>query len=304
MGLVPTSVRSCNSLYPPGVFESVLHFNMTDYQLNFFDFTVPALDLDHETLKAHLEGFAKKWAFQLEEGDSGYLHFQGRVSLIKKRRRRELVAIFETISGIKGVRWSITSNGGTKAWSYVLKKDTRKDGPWTSMDCEHYVPIQFRVKNLLLWQQEIVQWCKDDTSYDDPEKRDFRTVHILIDRKGGAGKSTLAHSMGSMGTALCIPPMQNAKDIIQFVFDMPVATVYFIDLPRSTDKTKQQGLFSAIEQLKTGYLYDIRYHGRAKYIDSPAVWVFTNKRPATYMLTRDRWKLWCIKDAHLKALPL
>ena len=38
-----------------------------------------------EEYKNLLKKWAKKWVFQKEKGDSGYIHYQGRISLIKKR---------------------------------------------------------------------------------------------------------------------------------------------------------------------------------------------------------------------------
>ena len=53
-------------------------------------------------------------------------------------------------------------------------------------------------------------------------------------------------------------------------------------------------MFSGIEQLKNGYLFDDRYSFKRKFIDSPAVWVFVNKLPDPKYLSPDRWKYYTI----------
>jgi len=57
-----------------------------DFRSNLNDYTV-------ETLKSLLKQIAKKWVFQHEKGDSGYEHWQGRLSLIKARRKPELMKL-------------------------------------------------------------------------------------------------------------------------------------------------------------------------------------------------------------------
>ena len=54
-----------------------------------YDFTLALRDdgdwvQQQKDIKKVLKDYAKKWAFQLEEGDTGYKHFQGRFSLMKK----------------------------------------------------------------------------------------------------------------------------------------------------------------------------------------------------------------------------
>lgn len=101
--------------------------------------------------------------------------------------------------------------------------------------------------------------------------------------------------------------MNDAKELVQAVHSMCLAKdtrdpkIVFIDMPRAMDKTKLGGIYSAIEQIKNGYLYDMRYKFSEWWIDSPQVWVFTNIPPKTSLLSADRWKLWVI-DRDTKTL--
>jgi len=59
---------------------------------------------------------------------------------------------------------------------------------------------------------------------------------------------------------------------------------------------------SGIETLKDGYAYDDRYHFKEEYFDCPQIWVFMNMVPDISMLSKDRWKLWVIKEGKLQTL--
>jgi len=67
-------------------------------------------------------------------------------------------------------------------------------------------------------------------------------------------------------------------------------------MPRAIDKTRLYGMYSAIEQVKKGKLFDIRYNYKAWWIDSPQIWVFTNHLPDLNLLSGDRWRIWVIND--------
>ena len=67
-------------------------------QLVRYDYTIPKVvsttnfEYTAEIIRTHLEQYCSKWVFQEEKGDptdlnpDGYEHFQGRVTLVKKRR--------------------------------------------------------------------------------------------------------------------------------------------------------------------------------------------------------------------------
>jgi hypothetical protein len=65
------------------------------------------------------------------------------------------------------------------------------------------------------------------------------------------------------------------------------------------DKDRLNGIYTAIEQIKKGKLYDLRYKYKCYWIDSPCIWVFTNREPDENLLSRDRWKIYEIKKQKL-----
>lgn len=101
-----------------------------------YDLTVKAsLYADHIDLGNKLKQIANKFVFQLEKGEvSGYEHYQVRLRLIKKKRPNEAYIQFADL--IKGAHWSPTCKSvhQAKTFNYVMKADTRLEGPWTEAD--------------------------------------------------------------------------------------------------------------------------------------------------------------------------
>lgn len=262
-----------------------------DSPIAVWDITIPQKNWTVEQLHELFHDKCKKYAFQLEKGEqTDYMHYQCRISLHKKVRLSGLLKMFEKIG-----HFSPTSNEGSKGTFYVMKDQTRVDGPWTD---KNYDPPRRQLKTvtkmlangLYPWQQSLIDITKE---YDD------RTIHIVIDHNGNTGKSSLCKMMWQLKIGQPIPPMQTAEDIVQFVKSLPINKLYLIDMPRAMKKNKLYGLYSGIETIKNGMLYDKRYKGQFEYIDEPNIIVFTNSPPKMKYLSHDRWNLWTVKDKHL-----
>jgi len=76
----------------------------------------------------------------------------------------------------------------------------------------------------------------------------------------------------------------------------------FIDLPRAMDKSRLFGIYSAIEQIKSGWVYDTRNKWREWDFDSPHIFVTTNICPDENMLSADRWNIFTVKNKELVSL--
>ena len=265
-----------------------------------YDFTLPANDRESSAVIAAIKQLFKKWTFQKECGDSGYIHFQGRGSLFKKRRLVELKKLCDQV-GMNDIHLSPSSNESQKGdMFYCMKADTRVDGPWKDTDEEEvvYVPRQYRgiVDNLRPWQQKV---------WDSADVFDTRSINLIFDTHGNNGKSTIASVMDLHRRGIDLPPMNDADKLIQSVADILMARevrepkVVFVDLPRAMDKRRLGGLYTAIEQIKKGKVYDVRYQYKEWWFDSPQIWVFSNIEPDLGMLSRDRWVLWTIVNDDL-----
>lgn len=260
----------------------------TENAIFVFDFTLGAeFCIDHGDLKNWLVSLCKKWCFQKEKGeDTGYIHFQGRLSLKAKNRLQTL----KNKCPWKEIHLSPTSKDNQSNMFYVTKEETRIEGPWADTDAgQTYIPRHLRnITKLLPWQESVVTIASKEL--------DTRTVHCIVNETGNLGKSTLVSYLGVKGLATEIPFCNDFKDIMRMVMDQPKVGCYLIDMPKAIGKDKLRQLYAGIEKIKDGYAYDDRYSFRKEYFDIPNVFVFTNIYPDLSLLSADRWVIWTIDD--------
>jgi len=102
------------------------------------------------------------------------------------------------------------------------------------------------------------------------------------------------HNIGQKVSSL----MNNAKEMMAWCMSFAPSKYYVIELPRNLKKTESRQLYTAIEELKNGYMCDMRNKGKEVYFDEPNVVVFTSSVPRLRYMDRRRWKLWCITHDH------
>lgn len=263
-----------------------------------WDFRTSESNNTLDEIKCWLNEYTKKWCFQLEEGDeNGYRHYQGRFSLVKKRQKHVLLKLFKTMKPPNYLEPTIEKEHQKEAL-YVMKADTRIAGPWrdefnTESKQAIYLPRQYRDLTLYPYQQKII----DSANVFEP-----RIINLIYDVHGNNGKSTVAAICEILYNGIDMPPLNDYKEIVQLACNIcqdsnnRTPKIMCFDMPRSINKDKLYGLYSAIEQIKKGKLYDIRHHYKAFWIDSPQIWVFTNELPLQTYLSSDRWKIWQINE--------
>ena len=262
-----------------------------------FDFTIPACIgereepehyVNEQEIKDWCREHTKKWAFQLEMSEEGYLHFQGRVSLKQKKR---LDYVKKNLKLYPQMHWSITSTANRDNFFYVMKEDTRIEGPWTDKDVEIVIPRQIREivdnKEWYPWQRYLMDHIHD---------WEPRTVNCIYDPVGNKGKSTVSTYLCVTRAACQIPTCNDYKDVLASVIDRDKLGAYLIDMPRGIHKESLGNFYGAIETIKSGNASDKRYKFREVFFDSPNVWVFTNILPDKNLLSKDRWKIWSINS--------
>lgn len=235
-----------------------------------------------------LKGLVKKVVFQLEKGDTGYKHFQGRLSLMKKRRKPEILKLFKSSNKIMPRYFQPTSNAKfyTGDNFYVMKLDTRIEGPWTEEHFAVYIPRQVReMTSLRPFQKTIIEsrniW-------------DTRTINVIYDEKGFKGKSRLTAYIRAYKYGRYIPCINSYQDIMAIVLASPTSQMYVFDIPRAVNQKKLHEMYSAIETIKDGYAFDTRYKFQEKTFDCPQIWIFTNSLPDENLMSKDRWKIYTI----------
>lgn len=247
----------------------------------------------HQALIESLKGIAKHYTFQLEEGDGGYKHYQGRISLVKRRRETEkhiLLNLFP--EGTAPNYLAPTTNPEHQKGDafYQMKADTRILGPWTDKDEVIYIPRQVReMGDLRPFQQHIV---------DDADVWDTRHINLVYCPHGNIGKSRLVSYCRAYQKGRALPPVNDYKDLLRMVCDLPTSKLYLFDMPRSLNKDKLYQFFSAVETIKDGYAYDDRYSFKEKVFDCPNIWIFTNTYPDLGMLSFDRWRIWEVDEEY------
>lgn len=266
-----------------------------------YDLRMNAEGLDWKLVIKQFKKIAKRYVFQLERGEeNGYLHYQCRISLIKKHRKPELKKLFDIIPFPNFCEPTVNAVYYTGDVFYVMKDETRVDGPWDERQVEMYIPRHYRnitEEGLYPFQKTIWNILEDDSQFNS------RKIDLVYCQSGNKGKSTIAHLARLKLGAIVIPAIINdAKELVQVACNMCMdrqirnPSAVFIDMPRAVNKDRLYGLYSAIEVIKDGYLYDVRNHFKSWDIDSPHVWVFTNSLPDTSMLSLDRWNIWTIND--------
>lgn len=226
-----------------------------------WDFTQSCAKCSLEDVLSWLKSNTKKFSFQQEKGsETGYEHFQGRFSLKAKHRRSELDNMFDGNFHPMGKgALTPTSTENRTNMFYVTKAETRIAGPWSDTDQDCYVQKRLRDCKMRVWQKELLDGLSD---------RDDRTINVLLDTEGGKGKGFVSAYAHSHGLGFKVPCINDSQQLLGLMCDKCFYSnthdigAVFIDMPRSMPKTKLTGIYSAIEQIKDGYLYDVRYKFR------------------------------------------
>lgn len=264
--------------------------------LAMYDITIPCDRATLDEVRDFFRIYCKRWCFQQEQGaETGYLHYQCRISLISKKRVPTMITWLSELK--PGWHVSPTSNPSfyTGNEFYVMKVDTRIDGPWSDREDINTTMIPTRLRaepTWKPWQQTVIDMISVPP--------DDRVINVIVDTTGNNGKSFLTLWLMSRNKCERIPQQKDARDIMRMIMNLPKRTCYFIDLPRGTSHKDQNSVYAAIEEIKNGYCYDDRYCFKREIFEPPHVWVFTNELPQVHLLSRDRWCYWKIIDNRLQ----
>lgn len=212
-----------------------------------------------------LEPIADRFCVGDEVGSTGYQHLQGRV-------------VFKVGKDLK----TLTNMGLGWTWTPTHVRDfhyVEKEGNFYR-SWEKHISKWANIE-LLGWQKGLLE-CMD--------KQSDRQVTVVYDPKGNRGKSWFAKYCVATHRATYVPPMNDAQDFMAFAMAKP-DKAYIFDMPRAESIKQRKGMWSAIEQIKNGYLYDKRYSFRDMWIDPPTIVVFCNEPPDEDVLSADRWQI-------------
>ena len=259
-----------------------------------YDFTIPEDFYDKNELIDILNNQCSRWVFQKEQGKKGlkegYLHWQIRISLKKKMRWSSM----KKTPIMKG-HHTPTSNPTFKKgdFFYVMKEDTRVDGPWKNTDEPKTETTQ--LKMFMKWDLRPYQ----KSIIEEATKFDLRAINLIWDTTGCCGKSLLSEYMEYLNIAEEIPPFRLMDDIFQWVCSRGIKVgfkkSYIVDMPRGMKKDRLGDFYSGIEVIKNGVAYDKRNSAKKCRFNRPRIFVFTNTLPCFALMSHDRWVVWKIK---------
>ena len=246
-----------------------------------------------------LKTIAKKWGFQQEVGETGYRHYQIRLSLIKKVSQSKLISLLKD-TNLTGSHISPTTNETSgDIYHYVNKLDTRVEGTQAYTDKDPEPPPMTWQLELMLkktpapWQLEILNMCNT--------RQDMREINVIWDWKGGIGKSQFLEWLEYLGACEQIPFHNSYEDISAWVCSRREqgsnAKNYIIDIPRGLKKDKLNEFYSGIESLKDGVVFDKRHRARKIRFGRPNIFIFTNTKPqgdTLEMISKDRWRIYIV----------
>lgn len=111
-----------------------------------------------------------------------------------------------------------------------------------------------------------------------------RTVHWIVDEKGGAGKSALIRYLivNHGATLLGLSYKDSAE-----AYDKQGIVCFDIE----RDTKEEYVPYALFEALKNGMIFSGKYHGVTKIFDPPHVFIFANRRPDESKLSQDRWRI-------------
>lgn len=238
-------------------------------------------DTTQDVLISYLQKHCKKAVWQLEKGKkNGYLHYQIRISLKEKKFLHQLDPECK-------ITFSITSDENKNNDFYVMKEDTRVDGPWKLED----FPIKIETTQLKIFKGFALRPYQE-TILEEIKKFDMRSIDLIYDTVGNVGKSIFSEYCEYLNLVEEVPPFRLMEDIFQWVYGMPKKKAYFIDMPRGMKKDKLGEFYAGIEVIKNGVAYDKRNYAKKCRFDRPRIFIFTNTLPNFELMSKDRWKVW------------
>lgn len=256
-----------------------------------YDFRYNADDYSPDDIKGFLKGIAKSFVFQLEQGDTGYRHYQGRLRLIKKRRKNQALKLFVTPPNY--LMPTVNSEYLNGDAFYMMKKDTRVgDDIYTDKDEVKILTKQLALYNS--WEERPFQSKIREMA----NTFDLRKIDLVWDTTGNCGKSMLCEKLEYDGIAEEIPPFRMMDDIFQWVCSRPIKKAYIVDMPRGMKKDRLGDFYSGIEVIKNGVAYDKRYSAKKIRFDRPRIFVFTNTLPNLDLMSKDRWCIWKVNKRY------
>lgn len=224
-----------------------------------------------EALYSALDNMAERYVIGEEIGEGGYQHYQMRIVF---KVGKEMATVRNQLAEFCRDFWCTPTSQNGRNFDYV-EKEGKYVASWEK------ALRSFATMELRPWQAQVEGLM---------QAQNERQCLVVYDPIGNHGKTYFSKYMQATHQAQYVPPMQDAQDFMAFCMEKK-NKAYIFDMPRAESVKQRKGMWSAIEQIKNGYIYDKRYKFRDAWINPPKVCVFCNELPDTDLLSADRWYL-------------
>lgn len=201
---------------------------------------------------------------QLEKGHAtGRLHMQ--VMIETNYTMEDCLEIAKN----RGWNWHLeTIEDMEEGTLYVGKQDTRVAGPWEALEREKMDFEEYYEKRD--WEEQLEKYLKKGH------------VVMIVDPKGGMGKTTRAKAKEMKEEAMYIPAL-SYKDITRYAYNW-ASEHYIINVERMANIDRQD-LWAGIELVSDGISYDDRYESKKAIREKPIIEVHANRLPKRKMMS-------------------
>lgn len=267
-----------------------------------------------DQLERFLFETSKAWSFQQERTQADRIHYQGRMSLIQKKTKKQLLREFadyidaHILNGAPGKHHILSlvtvsaEQDEVASFNYTKKDASRIPGTFCSY------PKLYSGKDLEIMDSSNPKYywqCQLNYLLSTLEQSD-RQVIVVYDNEGGRGKTKWCkhrlfyHDQDSMLVAV----ENSAQQTLAALSTSPSKSLYMLDVPRAKrSKESWSEIFRLCESLKNGLLTSTFY---GKYslsvFDTCTVVLFTNMNiyedPDLFgQLSHDRWLCFSIDSS-------
>lgn len=245
-----------------------------------------------------------KYVFQEEAGETTHRpHFQMRLNLGKENRcvKHTLLEYFNAGGfDTKQFTPSPESMNGLKADGSIFycMKPERLAGPWT--DDSFTMPkqkVKYNGEDLACMEKPF-GWQQHNIDMIDNIDPDDRHINWVCNLSGNCGKSKLQKYMCWKGTCkrISLGLAHQIKNAVATA--RSDVKCYMMNIPRVSGKEEaQRELFSAIEEIKDGWVSAVMFGEEKEYFFKPPhVWIYSNQLPDRKLASPDRWKVWVLES--------
>lgn len=235
-------------------------------------------DEEAESIALCFEAKCSKFIMQEEVGSIGSnKHLQGKICLTTKGRPLDIFKDFKKIHWEKSKKWD--------GWEYCAKDETHVGKRWMKGVT---IPKPLKCPVMHGWQLHVLNLIKDEP--------DERSIHWYWEPDGGVGKSALGKYLTIKHQAAFFDEGK-AADIkasiaLRMENKIPLPEIIVMDIPRSVTMVS----YTALESIKNGNFFSPKYKSGQITMNSPHVIVFANFEPEYDKMSKDRWKVYDIRD--------